>query len=118
MLLLVREPTMKEQLMTGIRRAMVIVTLASAAATITVAPAFAGQFAPGPGFASGNASCLGSATTFAAHYGDEGQYYPQVVHGSVGPAISADATTDAAGTVGDFNSTLAQSHGSIMACLP
>jgi hypothetical protein len=118
MLLLVRNLTMKEQLMKGIRRAMVIVTFASASATVTVAPAFAGQFAPGPGFASGNASCLGSETTFAAHYGDEGQYYPQIVHGSVGPAISSDATTDAPGTVGGFNSTLAQAHGSIMVCVP
>jgi len=104
--------------MRGIRRATVIVTIASASAIVTVAPAFAGQFFPGPGFASGNASCVGSVTTFAAHYGDEGQYYPQIVHGSVGPAISADATTDAPGTVGEFNSTLAQDHGSILACVP
>jgi|SRR6185437_2901111 len=109
---------MKEQLMTGIKRAMVILTLASASATITAAPALAGQAYPGPGFAGGNASCVGSVTTFAAHYGDEGQYYPQIVHGSVGPAISADATNDAPGTVGEFNSTLAQVHGSILACVP
>lgn len=104
--------------MKGRTRAMVIVTLATASATLTVAPALAGQFSPGPGFASGNASCVGSVTTFAAHYGDEGQYYPQIVHGSVGPAISADATTDPPGTVGAFNSSLAQNHGSILACVP
>jgi len=118
MLLLVRNPMKKEQLMTGIRRAMVVVTLATTSAAVTAAPAFAGQFAPAPGFASGNASCVGSVQTFAAHYGDEGQYYPQIVHGSVGPAISADATTDPPGTVGEFNSSLAQAHGSILACVP
>jgi hypothetical protein len=104
--------------MTGINRVAVILAATAASAIATGGPAFAGQFASAPGFASSNASCVGSVTTFAAHYGDEGQYYPQIVHGSVGPAISADATSDAPGTVGAFNSTLAQSDGSILVCVP
>ena len=104
--------------MRGITRIAAIATVTSAAAIVTAAPAFADRLANAPGFASTNASCVGSALTYGAHYGVDGDNYPQIVHGQVGPAISSDATTDDPGAVGAFNSTLAQSHGSIMVCVP
>lgn len=104
--------------MKGTTRAVVVTVVASASAMIAVAPASAQRLATAPGFPSTNASCVGSALAFAAHYGIEGDSYPVVVHGAVGPGISSDATGDAPGSVGAFNSSLAQDHGSIMACVP
>jgi len=101
----------------GIRRMTALVAVAATSAVVTAAPAFADRLAQAPGFASDNASCVGSALTYAAHYGADGDSYPQVVHGGVGPAISSDATNDAPGTVGAFNRTLAQNHGTIMDCV-
>jgi len=83
------------------------------------APALAGEGRayPAPGFPSSNASCVGAALDFSAHYGAEGQSFPVIVHGGVGPAVSGDATSQGPGAVGDFNSTLAQSHGPIWTCV-
>ena len=91
------------------------ITLAAAAAT---SPAFAGQAYQAPGFPSGNASCVGTAMNFQAHYGGEDDSFPVITHGSVGPVMSGHATNDAPGAVGEFNSTLAQSSGPIWVCLP
>lgn len=82
-------------------------------------PAFAGQAYQAPGFSSSNASCVGTALDFSAHYGTDGQGYPdQLIHGEIGPSISHDATRDGPGAVGQFNSTMAQNHGPIWVCLP
>jgi hypothetical protein len=103
-----------------ITRTATVVALAGGIAAGLAAPALAdsGRLANQPGLASDHASCVGSALDFAAHYGTDGDSYPVVVHGAVGPTISADATTDGPGAVGDFNSTLAAQHGTVMVCLP
>jgi len=97
-------------------------TLVLGAGTVVVlsSPAFAGQGQayPLPGIPSANASCVGSALAFAAHYGANGSSFPEVQHGAVGPAVSGHATNDGPGAVGDFNSTMAQRHGDISTCLP
>lgn len=85
---------------------------------LSAGPAAAGegQAHPGPGFTSGNGSCVGAGLDFSAHYGVDGASYPTIVHGAVGPWVSADATGDAPGTVGAFNSAVARMHGSIDGC--
>ncbi|HUR22634.1 MAG TPA: hypothetical protein VMZ73_02060 [Acidimicrobiales bacterium] len=102
-----------------ITRSVKTLVLGTAAVIALSAPAFAGQGQayPLPGIPSANASCVGSGLAFAAHYGAEGSSFPEVQHGAVGPEISADAT-ERPGAVGDFNRTLAQSHGDISTCLP
>jgi hypothetical protein len=104
--------------MRNIGRAAGVAAVTLAAAVATAGPASAAQFYPAPGFASSNASCVGSALTFGAHYGTDGSSFPQIEHGSVGPAVSGHATSDGPGAVGAFNSALAQQHGSILVCLP
>ncbi|HET7311268.1 MAG TPA: hypothetical protein VFJ17_08070 [Mycobacteriales bacterium] len=99
--------------------ARVTVLAAVTAATVSAAlPAFAGQAWQAPGFPSGDASCVGAAMNFQAHYGGENDSYPTITHGTVGPTMSGHATTDGPGAVGDFESTLAQSSGPIWVCLP
>jgi hypothetical protein len=100
-------------------RSLKTLVLATGTVVALSAPAFAGagQAYPLPGIPSANASCVGSGLAFAAHYGAEGSSFPEVQHGAVGPEISADATARP-GAVGDFNRTLAQSHGDISTCLP
>ena len=98
-----------------VRRAAVTLTLAAAAAVTAASPALASQ---APGLPSSNASCVGAGLDFIAHYGFNGDSYPTVVHGQVGPSISQDATSDGSGGVGGFTSTLAQSHGAIWDCVP
>ncbi len=102
-----------------ITRAAAAVALAGGTTAGLPAPSYAdpGRLLDQPGFASSNASCLGSAMTFAAHHGAEGDSFPEITHGAVGPDISGDATTYPPGAVGDFNSTLAQ-HGTILVCVP
>ena len=97
---------------------MAIVIATAAAAVSLAAPAFAGQAYQAPGFSSGNASCVGAAMNFQAHYGGENDSFPVVTHGTVGPNMSGHATSDGPGAVGDFESTLAQSSGPIWTCLP
>ena len=83
------------------------------------APALAdGRPYQAPGITSTNASCVGTALDFAAHYGSEGSTFPTITHGGVGPTVSGHATSDGPGAVGAFNSQLAQSHGDIQTCLP
>src|SRR5690348_17870628 len=67
-----------------------IVTAVSIAAAVTTAatPAFAGQAYRAPGFPSGQASCVGAAMNFQAHYGGEDDTFPVVTHGTVGPDMS------------------------------
>lgn len=105
-----------------IAKAALTIAAAGGLGVVTVTPALAGQFYPAPGFPSGGASCMGTAYDFAAHYGvdpaDSGDAPPPIVHGQVGPSESAHATSDGPGAVGDFSSTMAQSHGSILDCLP
>ena len=102
--------------MRSFTRAAVVV--ATATATIGMAaPAFAGQAYQAPGFPSGNASCVGAAMNFQAHYGGENDTFPVITHGTVGPNMSGHATSDGPGAVGDFESTLAQSSGPIWECL-
>jgi len=103
--------------MKTVSRAAITVGLTLAAAAAT-SPAFAGQAYQAPGFPSGSASCIGSAMTFQAHYGLDGDSFPTVTHGAVGPSMSGHATSDGPGAVGEFNSTLAQSSGPIWVCLP
>jgi len=94
------------------------IAIVGAAATIaatTAAPAFAGQAVPAPGFPSASASCVGAAMNFQAHYAGDGEV---ITHGTVGPTMSGHATTDGAGAVGAFQSSLAQSSGPIWSCLP
>lgn len=97
-------------------------TLALTAGTVAAlgAPAFAGggQAYSAPGFPSANASCVGSALDFGAHYGVDGESFPVPSHGEVGPDISEDARNDGPGAVGTFNRTLAESHGPIWTCVP
>ena len=95
-----------------------IITATAAAAASLAAPAFAGQAYQAPGFPSGNASCVGAAMNFQAHYGGEDDSFPVITHGTVGPDMSAHATSDGPGAVGAFDSTLAQSSGPIWTCLP
>jgi len=101
-------------------RSLQTLVLATGTVVVLSAPAFAGQGQayPLPGVPSANASCVGSGLAFAAHYGANGSSFPEVQHGAVGPAVSGHATNDGPGAVGDFNSTLAQSHGDISTCLP
>ncbi len=103
-----------------ITRAATLVALVGGIAAGLTAPALAdsGRLANQPGLASDHASCVGSALDFGAHYGIDGGTYPDVTHGQVGPAISADATTDGPGAVGEFNSALAANHGTILVCVP
>ncbi|MFN2561786.1 MAG: hypothetical protein ABR571_10885 [Jatrophihabitans sp.] len=93
--------------------------LGGALAVATAAPAVA-ETRPYqlPGVTSSNASCVGAALDFGAHYGVDGSTFPVVTHGEVGPAVSGHATTDGPGAVGSFNSQLAQNHGDIQQCLP
>lgn len=98
-----------------------VLTVATAGGLAVAAgsPALAaGQFYPAPGFASPNASCMGSAYDFGAHYGVDGASFPTIVHGGIGPSVSGHATSDGPGAVGAFSSAMAQSHGSIVTCLP
>jgi hypothetical protein len=94
--------------------AVMITTAALAVST----PAFAGQAYQAPGFPSGNASCVGAAMTFQAHYGGEDDSFPTITHGAVGPNMSAHATGDGPGAVGAFESALAQNSGPVWECLP
>jgi hypothetical protein len=94
------------------------VTLGAMAALAVPALAGQGQAYPAPGFPSGNAACVGTALDFGSHYGTDGSSFPVVEHGGVGPAVSGHATNDAPGSVGRFDSTLAQGHGDIGTCLP
>jgi hypothetical protein len=81
-------------------------------------PAFAsGQAYQAPGFTSPNASCMGTAYDFGAHYGESGESFPDFTHGAIGPSISEHATSDGPGAVGEFSATLAQSHGAVWDCL-
>ena len=102
--------------MTGnIRRAAVMVALAGGAAVAAATPAYAGQANQAPGFASSNGSCVGAGLDFMAHYGTDGDSWPTISHGAVGPSISGYAVT---GGVGAFESNLAQDHGDIGTCVP
>ena len=92
-------------------------TTAFASATLAT-PAFAGQAYQAPGFAGSNASCVGAAMNFQAHYGGENDTFPVITHGTVGPDISWHATADGPGAVGAFESMLAQSSGPVWVCLP
>ena len=94
------------------------VTLGTAGAIAMAAPAFAGQAYQAPGFPSSHASCVGTALDFGAHYGTDGESFPTITHGSVGPSVSGHARNDGPGAVGQFNSTLAGNHGAIWDCLP
>jgi len=98
-------------------RAAIVATSAVAAASLA-APAFAGQAYQAPGFPSSNASCVGAAMNFQAHYGGENDTFPVITHGTVGPNMSGHATSDGPGAVGAFESTLAKSSGQIWVCLP
>ena len=95
-----------------------IVTATALAATSLAGPAFADQAYPAPGFPSSNASCVGAAMNFQAHYGGESDTFPVITHGTVGPTMSEHATSDGPGAVGAFESTLAQSSGPVWTCLP
>ena len=103
-----------------VTRSLKALVLATGTVVALSAPAFAGQGQAYPlaGIPSANASCVGSALAFAAHYGADGSSFPEVQHGAVGPAMSGHATNDGPGAVGEFNSSLAQSHGDIQTCLP
>jgi hypothetical protein len=102
-----------------IRRTALLLTLAGGAAVAAASPALAsGQAYPAPGFPSANASCTGSGYDFSAHYGANGESFPTVVHGAVGPSVSEDATTDGPGAVGEFTRSLAQTSGPIWVCVP
>lgn len=98
-------------------RAAIVATTAVSAASLA-APAFAGQAYQAPGFPSSDASCVGAAMSFQAHYGGEDDTFPAITHGTVGPNMSGHATSDGPGAVGAFESTLAQSSGPIWVCLP
>lgn len=103
----------------GIVRAAVMAAIAGGAVVVATSPALAsGQFYQAPGFPSQNSSCMGSAYDYGTHYGVTGDSFPTVVHGQVGPSVSEHATSDGPGAVGDFSSTMAQSHGSVLTCLP
>jgi hypothetical protein len=94
-------------------------TLGGAVVLGPASPALAsGRPYPIPGITSSNASCVGAALDFGAHYGVDGSTFPVVTHGQVGPSVSGHATSDGPGAVGAFNSELAQSHGDIQQCLP
>jgi hypothetical protein len=95
-----------------------ILLLATTAASLSAAPAFAGQAYSAPGFPSGSSSCVGAAMSFQAHYGGEDSTFPEITHGTVGSTMSGHATSDTPGAVGDFESTLAHSSGPIWVCLP
>ena len=99
-----------------VRAATVAVAIGGIAAAS--APAYAGQAYQAPGFPSSNASCVGTALSFGAHYGVDGDSWPTISHGAVGPSVSAHATSDGPGAVGAFNSSLAANHGAIWDCLP
>lgn len=102
----------------NITRLGVAVAAASGIALATASPAFAaGQAYPAPGFASSQASCMGTAYDFGAHYGESGESFPEITHGAIGPSVSEHATNDGPGAVGEFSSTLAQNHGAIWDCL-
>ena len=103
--------------MNRIGRATLAVTITTAALAAAT-PAFAGQAYRATGFPSGNASCVGAAMSFQAHYGGEDDSFPAITHGAVGPNMSAHATGDGPGAVGAFESTLAQNSGPVWECLP
>lgn len=94
-------------------------TVAGAVTAVAAAPASAaGQFYPAPGFTNSNASCMGSAYDFGANYGVTGEGWPDTVeHGEIGPSVSAHAMSDGPGAVGEFSSSMATGHGSILECL-
>lgn len=97
-------------------RTLLVTVAVAATTTLGAAPALAsGQAYPGPGFTSASASCIGAGLDFTAHYGPEGSTWPTVVHGTVGPEISGDASGEP-GVVGAFTSAAAQQHGSILTC--
>ncbi|HMC69237.1 MAG TPA: hypothetical protein VKJ07_08800, partial [Mycobacteriales bacterium] len=98
-------------------RAAIVAAVATTTAA-TAVPAFAGQAFTAPGFPSGNASCVGAAMNFQAHYGGENDTFPVITHGTVGPTMSSHATTDGPGAVGAFESSLAKSSGPVWVCLP
>ncbi|MDQ1709152.1 MAG: hypothetical protein QOG49_537 [Frankiaceae bacterium] len=104
--------------MNTITRTTAVLSIGIAATFAASAPAFAGQVYPAPGFPSGHASCVGAAMNFEAHYGGEDDSFPVITHGSVGPNISAHATSDGPGAVGAFESALAQNSGPVWLCLP
>lgn len=104
--------------MIGIMRAVAVLAVAATGAVVSSAPAFAAQTYSAPGFPSGNASCVGAAMNFQAHYGGEDSTFPTVTHGTVGLDMSGHATSDGPGAVGAFESNLAQSSGPIWVCLP
>jgi len=103
--------------MRNLTRVAVVGAFATLAAT-SAAPAFAGQAYSAPGFPSGSASCVGAGMNFQAHYGGEDDTFPVITHGTVGPNMSSHATTDGAGAVGGFESSLAKSSGPVWVCLP
>jgi len=96
--------------------AAAVITIGTAIASAGPAVAGTGQAYPGPGFTSSHSSCVGAGLDFSAHYGVNGGSYPTITHGGVGPWVSADATGDAPGTVGAFNSAVARTHGSVDGC--
>lgn len=93
-----------------------VITLGTVVLSSGPAAAGEGQAYPGPGFTSSNGSCVGAGLDFSAHYGVNGGSYPTITHGAVGPWVSADATSDAPGTVGAVNSAVARVHGAIDGC--
>lgn len=102
-----------------VSRVALMLTLTGAVTAMAAAPAMAdGQFYQAPGFTSPNASCMGSAYDFGAHYGTDGESFPAITHGAIGPSVSGHATSDGPAAVGEFSSTMAASHGSILTCLP
>ena len=100
-------------------RAALVVTVAGGVTAVAAGPALAtGQFYHAPGFTNSNASCMGSASDFGAHYGVTGEGWPDaILHGEIGPSESEHATSDGPGAVGEFSSSMAASHGSILTCL-
>ena len=98
--------------------AALAVTVGTVSALGAPALAGGGQAYPAPGFPNANASCVGAALDFGAHYGVDGESFPDTVHGEVGPDVSSDARNEPPGTVGAFNRTLATDHGPIWTCVP
>lgn len=66
-----------------------------------------------PGAPSPQASCLGSISDYLAHF-DVNTGEP--THGQVGEFLSADAKSQA-GAVGEFNRSVAPTHGAIDSCI-
>src|SRR4051794_36346609 len=109
-------PSRRARTMRILIRAAIVAAVATTGVA-PAAPAFAGQAFTAPGFPSGNASCVGAAMNFQAHYGGENDTFPVITHGTVGPNMSSHATTDGPGAVCAFERSLAQSSGPGWGCL-